>query len=67
MGMDGFLVSHLNHGEADDLVTQLEALLEYLGDGVFFRTFILGVHDGIVDIGIKAVPHIAEDLHTQAC
>ena len=28
------LVGDLHHGEADDLVTQLEALLEHLCDGV---------------------------------
>ena len=60
------LIGDLHHGKPHDLLTQLEAFLEHLGDGVLGCVFILGVHHGVVDIGIKFIAHIAEDFHTQS-
>ena len=55
----------MNHCESDDLFAQLDALLEYLGDGVFCQGVILGVHDRIVQIGVEFVAHITIDLYTR--
>ena len=60
------LVGDLHHGKAHDLVADLEALLEYLCDGVFRHTFLIGVHHRVVQIGIEGVALLTEDLHTHA-
>ena len=56
------LICDLHHGKSDDLLTQLEALLEYLGDGILGCVFILGVHHGVVEIGVKGFAHLTENL-----
>ena len=60
------LIGNLNHGKADNLFAQLKALLEDLCNGVFLYTFVFYVHDSVVDVGVKCVAYVAEDLHTQA-
>ena len=54
-----FLVCYLHHGEPDDLVTDLEALLEHLGKGVLFQ-LVQPVDDEQVFLGF-----VLQRLHEQ--
>ena len=48
-------VGYLDHGEPEDLVTQLVALLKYLHHGVLTGVLVLHVHHGIVLLRIEGL------------
>ena len=48
-------IGHLDHGEPEDLVAQLVALLEDLHDGVLTDALVLDVHHGVVLLRIEGL------------
>ena len=62
---DDPLVGDLNHGEADNLIADLKALLEHLTDGVLRVIFAVAVHHCVVKVGVEGLTDLTENLHAQ--